>query len=746
MYESFYRLKLDPFLLTPDSRFVFAQDNYEEAFSHLKYGLIKGEGFVVVTGSPGAGKTTLIEDLLSICRDDDLVIGQLQASPLKVDELLRLVEHAFGIEPGEVDRVSLIISIQEFLREQFRYGRRVLLIVDEAQNLSIESLEQLRLLANIQSRENKHRLQVFLLGQPALRDSIRSPQLEQLRQRIVSYCQLEPLSLSETRAYILHRLQVAGWRGDPEFTAAAITRIHDYCGGVPRRINLVCGRLLLNGLADERHRIDERDVIEVIAEMPPEMVALEVPDKTAANVGQPRAVSADAEQLGDSFLGLESEHASGTGPSGIASSGIAPLGIAPLGAADVPTTLTEPMQYYDPEITAIDNDEETEIFEPVVAEHRPVTESARYRKRHRVTLVMLLAAVLIGLGVGYYSNDQFRHRLDDIVADVDQWAVLQEIKQLILGDPQQNSGRTVFDETAEGIVDNSGETVASTVNPREEAIDTQWPESFIATDKLGTGAEDAVADEWDRTSIEALSHYPSAAGAYPDQPIANLDADAATENTTEPDVAGAVSHAAESDFSENNVTEASPTSVETTVTAPQTNGVMEYPGSDAKTGKESGSVVTGWRGVEESSDRFSDSGVVMESGRPKVSRSLEDALSTYAKQIRRLDNGSLSVTPQGSFEYTANRRRWDGKTQSSLEGIAYVMRNFHSVGVAIVARGKGESVLDGSNLADDIMDYFKLRGVKPDSVEVIDSALPNSFPGSENHYLALELVISPVLK
>jgi putative secretion ATPase (PEP-CTERM system associated) len=272
MYEEFYKLTVDPFMMSPDHRFSFPHKSYAKARAHLEYGLLRGEGLVIITGVPGTGKSTVINDLLEEYADQrNIHVARLLTTQLELDALLRMVAYTFGIQAEGMDRATVLYNIQRFLHRQFEAGKHVLLIIDEAQHLSEQALEELRLLTNIQL-DPDHRFQIFLLGQPQLRNLIRGPAMEQLRQRIVASCHFDPLDEQETAEYILHRLEVAGWNGDPEITDEALALLHRYSGGIPRRINLLCSRLLLAGAVDEKHVLDAEDVEEVVSELPAEML------------------------------------------------------------------------------------------------------------------------------------------------------------------------------------------------------------------------------------------------------------------------------------------------------------------------------------------------------------------------------------------------------------------------------------------------------------------------------------------
>jgi len=251
MYIDYYGFGAKPFQLSPDPRFFFGSRVHNRALAYLRYGLSQGEGFIVVTGGIGTGKTTLVKSLFDELDTDRVVAAQLVTTQLGADEMLRSVVAAFGLPYENVGKAVLLKRFEDFLREHARRGRRVLLVVDEAQNLPVESLEELRMLSNFQVAATPL-LQSFLLGQEGFRATLQEPGMEQLRQRVIASCHLTPLSEAETRDYIEHRLRVVGWQGDePRFADEAFGAIYRYTEGVPRRVNIFCDRLLLYGFLEE---------------------------------------------------------------------------------------------------------------------------------------------------------------------------------------------------------------------------------------------------------------------------------------------------------------------------------------------------------------------------------------------------------------------------------------------------------------------------------------------------------------
>jgi len=274
VYEAYYHLQGKPFQLSPDPSFLFASHGHRRAMAYLVYGVHQGEGFIVITGEIGAGKTMLASTLARKMTSQTFVLAQVVSTSLEADDLVRMVAGAFGL-PQENSKAALLSRIEQFLLACHGQGKRVLLIVDEAQNLPIRALEELRMLSNF-VYAGKPLLQTFLLGQPEFRRTLLSPQLEQLRQRVTASCHLGPMDGAETEAYIRHRLQTVGWRDDPSFSSDAFAAIYQFTGGIPRRINMLCDRLLLTGRLDEKHAFTANEVEEVINELQQEFAPVEL--------------------------------------------------------------------------------------------------------------------------------------------------------------------------------------------------------------------------------------------------------------------------------------------------------------------------------------------------------------------------------------------------------------------------------------------------------------------------------------
>ena len=266
MYENFYGLAARPFQLTPDPAFYFESATHRKALSYLGYGLAQGEGFIVITGEVGAGKSTLVAHLMETVDPGRLTAAQIVTSKLGGEEIVHVVAQAFGLGVEGHDKASALGAIERFLHDEAREGRRCLLIVDESQNLSIEALEELRMLSNFQLGAHPL-LQTLLLGQPEFRATVlEHPGLDQLRQRVIATHHLGAMEADEIRPYAEHRLTLAGWTGNPVLDDALFPALHEISQGVPRRINQIFNRLLLLGSVEERDRIDADMLDQVLAE------------------------------------------------------------------------------------------------------------------------------------------------------------------------------------------------------------------------------------------------------------------------------------------------------------------------------------------------------------------------------------------------------------------------------------------------------------------------------------------------
>ena len=266
MYESYYGLSGKPFQLRPDPHFFFGSKGHKRAMAYLEYGLSQGEGFIVVTGEVGAGKTTLVRNLFNHLPSEQIVAAHIVNTHLDPDDTLRMVVAGFGLPYEGASKTDLLTRLEQFLRICDQQNKRALLVIDEAQNLNPKTVEELRMLSNFQT-DDKSLLQTFLLGQPEFRTTLHSPGMQQLRQRVIASYHLGPMDATETRAYVEHRLTTVGWKGDPAFDDGAYDAIFAHTGGIPRKTNTLCDRLLLMGYLEELHSFTAENVNEVIADI-----------------------------------------------------------------------------------------------------------------------------------------------------------------------------------------------------------------------------------------------------------------------------------------------------------------------------------------------------------------------------------------------------------------------------------------------------------------------------------------------
>jgi putative secretion ATPase (PEP-CTERM system associated) len=279
MYENFYGLESKPFQLNPDPNFYFGSKQHSRAKAYLDYGVQRSEGFIVITGEVGAGKTTLVRGLLNSLDPDKTTAAHLVTTQVDAEDILKLVSAAFGVVVIGSSKADILLALEAYLVDQLRQEKRCLLVIDEAQNLSLRAVEELRMLSNFQF-ETQALLQTFLVGQPEFRSTLQNPNMHQLRQRVTASCHIGPLDLNETGEYIEHRLKKAGSTGFPGFSEGAIEGIFKASNGLPRRINFVCDRLLLYGFLSEKNKFDDDDVSEIVREITEENATFPMQSKS----------------------------------------------------------------------------------------------------------------------------------------------------------------------------------------------------------------------------------------------------------------------------------------------------------------------------------------------------------------------------------------------------------------------------------------------------------------------------------
>jgi general secretion pathway protein A len=270
MYEDYFGFTALPFQLTPDSRFFYESAQHQKAFAHLTFGLNHPEGFVVITGEVGAGKTIMIEHLLSELNKEDFIVGKIATTNLDPNNLLKMIAFSFGIDYISDDKAEILKTLEGFMKSAHSQDKTVLLIVDEAQNLPFKAIEELRMLSNMQI-DHHAPLQFILTGQPQLRAMLASEELRQLRQRIIASYHLGPLSAEDVKGYIEHRLKMVGWEGNPTFEDAAFDVIAKYSEGIPRQVNTLTSRILLYAYLEEVNVITKEMALKVAKEKDAEM-------------------------------------------------------------------------------------------------------------------------------------------------------------------------------------------------------------------------------------------------------------------------------------------------------------------------------------------------------------------------------------------------------------------------------------------------------------------------------------------
>lgn len=311
MYSEYYHLSAKPFQLKPDPDFFFGSAGHKRAMAYLEYGMAQEEGFIIITGEVGAGKTTLVRNLFKKMESEKIVAAQIANTGLNSDDTLRIVSAAFGLEYEGLSKASLLIGIEKFLHQCDQNGKRALLVVDEAQNLSSHTVEELRMLSNYQT-DKKPLLQTFLLGQPEFRKILLGQDMQQLRQRVAATYHLGPMDPAETKSYIEHRLTTVGWNNDPAFSQDAFTAIYDYTNGIPRKINTLCERVLLMGCLEEIHDLTAKEINDVIRDIQQEydmpIMKAEIPEisETTTTVNKEIENTPELRKMDDRLIKMES--------------------------------------------------------------------------------------------------------------------------------------------------------------------------------------------------------------------------------------------------------------------------------------------------------------------------------------------------------------------------------------------------------------------------------------------------------
>lgn len=266
MYEQFYRLDSDPFRLSPDTKPSYRHASYNHAKTYMLYSLRKGEGVVLVTGRPGTGKTALLRDFIQSINSKDVVVADLVSTQLQAEDLIRMIAFNFGIDKLEGDEEKVLVELERLVTGLRNFGRRALLIIDEAQNLEPRSLQKIELLMALRW-QSEPLLQIFLIGREDLHETILTYNLPLLKKQINAVISLKPLDEKSTRDYIKHRLLQSGWENDPLLADEIYPSIFNHSQGIPRLINLICSQILLNGMTEGQHQIGQAEINEVLDQM-----------------------------------------------------------------------------------------------------------------------------------------------------------------------------------------------------------------------------------------------------------------------------------------------------------------------------------------------------------------------------------------------------------------------------------------------------------------------------------------------
>ena len=266
MFERHYGLSGPPFSLTPPEQGFFDSESHGKALAYLQYGLQQGEGFIVVTGAVGTGKSTVVNRLFAELDPEKLDAARIVTSQIQASAALRMILDAFGLRCRSSDKGIMVRDLEKFLGARREQGRRALLVIDEAQNLPPRTLEEIRMLSNL-TAGGQSLLQTFLVCQPQFQRVLSDPSMEQFRQRVIGWCHLEPMSATEVGAYVRHRLVQVGWNGNPGIAEAALAVVHRESGGIPRMVNQMCNRLLLFGALEQLAWLDAEHAEAAIADL-----------------------------------------------------------------------------------------------------------------------------------------------------------------------------------------------------------------------------------------------------------------------------------------------------------------------------------------------------------------------------------------------------------------------------------------------------------------------------------------------
>lgn len=308
MFERHYGLSGPPFALTPPEQGFFDSESHGKALAYLQYGLQQGEGFIVITGAIGTGKSTVVNRLFAELDPEKLDAARIVTSQLQASAALRMILDAFGLRCRSADKGTMVRDLEKYLLARREQGRRALLVIDEAQNLPPRTLEEIRMLSNL-TAGGQSLLQTFLVGQPQFQRVLSDPAMEQFRQRVIGWCHLEPMSAAEVAAYVKHRLVQAGWSGNPGVTEAALGVLHRESGGIPRIVNQMCNRLLLFGALEQLTWLEAEHAQAAIADLRAEQNGAGLaPESAPAEPVPAGAGDALSREMGSLRRTVESHH------------------------------------------------------------------------------------------------------------------------------------------------------------------------------------------------------------------------------------------------------------------------------------------------------------------------------------------------------------------------------------------------------------------------------------------------------
>ncbi|MEN8129457.1 MAG: XrtA/PEP-CTERM system-associated ATPase [Pseudomonadota bacterium] len=749
MYEVFYGFSEDPFRISPDYRFSYPHRSYLKARNYLEYGLLRGEGIVVITGEPGTGKSTVINDLLSEYASHDLVVAKLVTTQLELNDLLRMVAYSFGIDATAMDKATVLMRLQEMLIQLYDSNRRALLIIDEAQHLSTETLEELRLLSNIQQNEQPL-LQIFLLGQPALQDLVRSTQMEQLRQRLVTVCHFESLDINETREYIEHRLTVVGWNGDPIISNEAFELIYRYSIGIPRRINLICSRLLLHGQVEELHVFNEHDVRQVVAELPLEMT---VPEAAQPQDISMRAVSQQASRpsvnhnIQDNTI--VREHRPRSRGADLVRRSSAPGSPTIPSPANTPTepvaqdrpepkpwppqSLRTPHQGVKRKAPILDNKvasapranvrpENHYRREATKTQQRPVEQnhnmppvhprmkhaSPRNRNLTRPIVAALIFAAVFGGSYGYLviNPGNVADTVGKIFDSNNPLNSHNDTEPSIVTEPATEQTPTYIyaqKETSSDILNSAIEPYTLLPGPEDSLDSPLASERGSSNDAKAPTSSDPEAS---LRTIKQRAQDPYWPRSYR---IPDEDTDGPETSSTEPE---------------------------------------KRPPADQRPPSLS-SIAPPSKISKPAQPRHTDPGIESKGGQLSINRDLETALRHYSPKVERLNDGSLKITLRKEISFTSHSPYLQQTASKTLDKLAFVLRNYQGFTIQVLASStdsnKGGNQANLSKLrAQTVANHLIKNGIPKYRVKSLDTAAPKTPKGTSTRPdRRIEILLKP---